>query len=80
MHVLVLEDLVAEPARFDDLVAGLGLTPSREAVFEPEERHNAGEDVVLDADTRSRLAAHFVDANAELADLLGRPLDRWTRP
>jgi hypothetical protein len=81
VHVLVLEDLVAEPERHDRLLADLGLDPVTGAAFHPEERHNAGEgDAVLDAATRARLAAWFADANADLAELLGRPLDRWTRP
>lgn len=79
VHVLVLEDLVAEPERYERLLADLGLDPAPAAPFEPEERHNAGEgDVALDAGTRARLAAWFADANADLAALLGRPLDRWT--
>ena len=81
VHVLVLEDLVAEPDRYGWLLADLGLDPAPGADFAPEERHNAGEgELVLDAGTRARLAAHFADANADLADLLGRPITRWTRP
>jgi hypothetical protein len=79
LHVVVLEDLLADPERFDDLERGLGLDPG--SGFGPDERHNAGEgDVTLDDDTRTRLAAWYADANADLAELLGRPLDRWTRP
>jgi hypothetical protein len=37
-------------------------------------------EAALDAGTRARLVAWFADANADLAELLGRPLDRWTRP
>jgi hypothetical protein len=79
MHVLVLEDLVAEPSGFTGLLAALGLDPAAGEGFVPEERHNAGEgDVALDAGTRARLAAWFADANADLAQLLGRPMTRWS--
>ena len=79
VHVLVLEDLRAEPERYDRLLADLGLAPAPGATFEPEERHNAGEgDLVLDAGARARLAAWFADANTDLAALLGRPITRWT--
>ena len=76
VHVLVLEDLIAEPERFAALEAELGLDPG--PGFVARERHNAGEgDVVLDDGTRDRLVAWFADANADLADRLGRPIDRW---
>jgi hypothetical protein len=79
VHVLILEDLLAEPERFADLEGDLGLEPG--AGFSVEERHNAGEGTPAPDDgTRDRLAAWFADANADLAELLGRPLDRWTRP
>jgi len=79
VHVILLEDLLDEPERFHDLERALGLEPGPR--FPVEERHNAGEgDGALDAETRARLAAWFADANADLAELLGRPLDRWTRP
>ena len=79
VHVVLLEDLVAEPDRYGRLLADLGLDPAPGAEFEPEERHNAGEgDLVLDAGTRARLAAWFADDNADLAALLGRPITRWT--
>jgi hypothetical protein len=79
VHVVVLEDLLAEPERFHDLERALGLDPG--SAFRVEERHNAGEgDEALDPGARARLAAWFADANADLAELLGRPLDRWTRP
>ena len=77
VHIVVLEELQSEPQRFADLEAALGLAP--EIVFEPARRHNAGgETITLDDDTRSRLAAWFADANLDLAERLGRPLDRWT--
>ena len=76
--MVLLEDLIAEPDRFADLEAALGLDPGA-GVRRRSERHNAGEgDVVLDDGTRARLAAWFADANADLAELLGRPIDRWT--
>jgi hypothetical protein len=76
VHVVILEDLLAEPERYAELEAALGLDPG--PVFEPHERENAGEgDVNLDDDTRARLAAWFADANADLAERLGRPIDRW---
>jgi Sulfotransferase domain len=77
MHVLLLEDLLAEPERFTELERSLGLAPG--AGFVVEERHNAGEGAeALDDGTRARLAAWYADANADLADLLGRPITRWT--
>lgn len=76
VHVVILEDLIAEPERFAAFIAELGLGPG--PGFVAEERHNAGEgDVTLDAGTRARLAAWFADANADLARRLGRPIDRW---
>jgi len=79
VHVLLLEDLMEEPRRYEELLADLGLDPAASAGFAPEERHNAGEgDLVLDGATRARLADWFADANAELAELLGRPITRWT--
>jgi len=77
VHVLVLEDLIAEPGRFADLEAALGLRSG--PGFVARERHNAGEGAVtLDDGTRARLAGWFADANADLARRLGRPIDRWT--
>jgi hypothetical protein len=43
------------------------------------DRHNAAEGgVALDDTARARLAAWFADANADLAERLGRPIERWT--
>ncbi|MET0911924.1 MAG: sulfotransferase [Acidimicrobiales bacterium] len=76
VQVIILEDLIAEPERFADVEAALGLDPG--PAFAVHERHNAGEDeVVLDDGTRARLVAWFADANADLAEELGRPIDRW---
>ena len=33
--------------------------------------------MALDDGTRARLVAWFADANADLAEQLGRPIDRW---
>ena len=80
LHVLVLEELVADASGFEVLLGDLGLDPVAGAGFATEERHNAGEgDVALDADLRRRLAAWFADANAELEALLGRSIPAWTR-
>lgn len=77
VHVVILEDLVAEPERFADLEAALGLAPG--PAFVPGDRHNAGEGArPLDDGTRARLADWFADANADLAERLGRPIERWT--
>lgn len=77
VHVVILEDLLAEPERFADLEAALGLSAG--PAFVPRDRHNAGEGAVtLDDGTRARLAGWFADANADLARRLGRPIDRWT--
>ena len=76
VHVVILEDLLAEPERFNELEVALGLDPG--PAFEPLDRENAGEgEVTLDDGTRARLAAWFADANADLAERLGRPIDRW---
>lgn len=76
VEVIILEDLVAEPELFGDLEAALGLDPG--PGFAARERHNAGEgEVTLDDGTRARLVAWFADANADLAERLGRPIDRW---
>ena len=77
VHVVILEDLLADPCRFADLEEALGLDPG--PPFSPDDRENAGEgDDALDDGTRARLAAGFAAANADLAALLGRPIDRWT--
>ena len=77
VHIVVLEELQSEPQRVADLEASLGLAP--EIDFASARRHNVGgETITLDDDTRSRLAAWFADANLDLAERLGRPLDRWT--
>ena len=79
VHVLILEELLAEPERFTELQRDLGLDPG--PGFAVEERHNAGEgELVLDDGVRADLVARFADANADLAELLGRPIDCWTRP
>jgi hypothetical protein len=76
VEVIILEDLLAEPERFGAVEAALGLDPG--PGFAARERHNAGEsDVTLDDGTRARLVAWFADANADLAERLGRPIDRW---
>jgi hypothetical protein len=76
VEVIILEDLLAEPERFGDVERALGLDPG--PGFAVRERHNAGEsDVTLDDGTRARLVAWFADANADLAERLGRPIDRW---
>ena len=76
VHVVILEDLLAEPERFSELERDLGLEPGNG--FSAEERHNAAEgDITLDVETRARLAAWFADANADLAERLGRPIDQW---
>jgi Sulfotransferase domain len=77
VHLVLLEELRAEPWRFEQLEADLGLDQS--VSFEPDEAQNASADVsALDPDVRARLAAWFADANCDLATRLGRPLDRWT--
>jgi len=77
VHIAILEDLIAEPERFVELEAALGLAPGPR--FVPDARHNAGEGAVtLDDGTRARLAGWFADANADLAERLGRPIERWT--
>lgn len=77
VHIVILEDLIAEPGRFADLAATLGLTSG--PAFAPSDRHNASEgEVTLDDGTRARLADWFADANADLAERLGRPIERWT--
>ncbi len=79
LHVVIFEDLLAEPDRFVELEVALGLTPG--SGFSADERHNAEERAEsLDERDRARLAAWFADANADLAELLGRPIDRWTHP
>ena len=77
VHVVILEDVVAEPERFAALEAALGLAPG--PAFVPGDRHNAGEGALtLDDGTRARLADWFADANTDLAERLGRPIERWS--
>lgn len=77
VHVAILEELVAAPERLTELEADLGLGPG--PPFLADERHNAGDRLVpIDRDTRARLATFFTEANADLAERLGRPLEHWT--
>jgi hypothetical protein len=77
VHVVILEELLAEPEQFAGLEAALGLAPG--PAFVSGDQHNAGEETPhLDDGTRARLAAWFADANADLAERLGRPIERWT--
>ncbi len=76
VHVVVLEDLLAEPGRFADVEAFVGVEP--QVRFDPDERLNRGTPPELPAAVRERLVAWFAEPNAALAQRLGRPLDRWT--
>ena len=77
VHVAILEELIAEPARFADLEVALGLEPR--VGLAVRQRHNAGEGTAeLDDATRALLAGFFAEPNAELVERLGRPIDRWT--
>lgn len=72
VHVVILEELVADPGRFTDLERALGLEPTVE--FDGATPKNAGVDTVtVEPDTRARLASLFCDSNAALALRLGRP-------
>jgi Sulfotransferase family len=77
VHVVVLEELVAEPGRLAELEAFLGV--DHEICFDPSERLNQGDPPELPEAVRRRLAEGYAEPNAALARRLGRPLDRWTR-
>lgn len=76
LRVLLLEDLLATPATLTDTYAWLGIDP----VFRPSSagtRVNASREHTappLGWDLRRRLREHFAQADAELAELLGRDL------
>jgi Sulfotransferase family len=76
VHVVVLEELVAEPGRFAELEAFLGV--DHRVCFDPHERRNQGDPPELPEAVRRRLAEGYAEPNAALARRLGRPLDRWT--
>jgi hypothetical protein len=74
-HVLLLEELLADPSVLRGLVADLGLDPDLTPA--PPSGHvnaSTGDAPVLDPGVESTLAGYFQESNAHLADQLGRPL------
>jgi hypothetical protein len=73
--VLLLEDLVAEPARIREAYAAIGV----DADFVPAElgvpvNRSSDPGRGLDEGLLARLRDYYADSDRALADLLGRPL------
>ena len=81
LRVQLLEDLVATPATLRDTYAWLGLDPRHRPESHGTPVNASGEHTAhpLDPDLHQRLRDYFADADAELADLLGRDLP-WGSP
>ncbi len=80
VHVVLLEDLAADPARIGEVYAAIGVDPT----FRPEGLgrpvHASGDPrEPLPADLVADLRDHFAASDAALADRLGRPLP-WRTP
>ena len=74
-HVLLLEELLADPQVLTGLVEALGLDPARTPAPRAEVVNASPGDVPeLDAGVASTLAGYFQESNARLADRLGRSL------
>ena len=74
-HVLFLEELLADHEVLLQCVADLGLDPDRmpRPVNDPV-NESPGQAPTLDARLTRTLAGYFEESNADLAQLLGRPL------
>jgi hypothetical protein len=74
-HVLFLEELLADPDVLRRLVADLGLDPDRTPIpVDDPVNASPGEVPVLDVGLAGTLEGYFEDSNADLTQLLGRPL------
>jgi hypothetical protein len=74
-HVVLLEDLLADPAVLTGLVAALGVDPALtpEPAREPVNQSST-QNPVLSDDLRGTLEEYYEASDAALADLLGRKL------
>lgn len=81
LRVQLLEDLVATPATLPDTYAWLGVAPEHRpaSLGTPVNASGRRTALPLDPDLRRRLRDYFTEADAELADLLGRDLP-WRSP
>lgn len=74
-HVLLLEELLADPEVLPGLVDALGLAPNRTPAPEAEVVNaSPGDAPELDAGVTSTLEGYFQESNARLAQQLGRSL------
>ncbi|GAB3019405.1 sulfotransferase [Nocardioides flavus (ex Wang et al. 2016)] len=74
-HVLLLEELLADPGVLSSLVAALGLDPDRTPAPAPQAANaSPGEAPRLDARVAEAVAGYFQDSNDDLAARLGRSL------
>ncbi|MDZ5660243.1 sulfotransferase domain-containing protein [Nocardioides sp. S-58] len=81
VRIQLLEDLVASPATMRETYAWLGIDPDHvpDSWGTPENASHGDTAPPLDPDLHQRLRDHFTEADAELADLLGRELP-WRSP
>ena len=72
-HVVLLEDLLSDPAALTGLVAALGADPGQlpEQAPEPVNQSSAGSPV-LGEDLRGTLEEYYEPGNRALAEMLGR--------
>jgi hypothetical protein len=74
-HVLFLEELLSDPEVLRGLVADLGLDPDRTPLpVDDPVNASPGEIPVLDVGLARTMEGYFEESNAELTQLLGRPL------
>lgn len=74
LRVLLLEDLLATPATLADTYAWLGVAPGLRPPSVGTPVNASQEHPRLGCDLRRRLRDHYAEADAELAELLGRDL------
>jgi hypothetical protein len=76
--VLVFEELREDLSAVRDVFDWLGVDPSFDSPASRERINASDGDATLSPEVRARLRERFAAPNAQLARLLGRPLDAWS--